>query len=165
MVDGICLPASNQTCSRRQEEVVDAEAVTRLRRVIGRLARLFNASSASEDLTPTQASVLGLVAHRGPIGLAELTELEGLNPTMVSRVVSKLDAEGLVRRLPHPADQRAVQLEATEDGRQTHARIIDVRTRTVASILDGLSPDASAALEKALPALEALAEGLRTNRR
>ena len=144
---------------------MDAEVVTRLRRVIGRLARLFNSSSASEDLTPTQASVLGLVAYRGPIGLAELTELEGLNPTMVSRVVSKLDAEGLIRRRPHPADQRAVQLEATDGGRQTHARIIDARTRTVASILAGLSPDASETLEKALPALEALAEGLRTTRR
>jgi DNA-binding MarR family transcriptional regulator len=145
--------------------VVDAEAVTRLRRVIGRLARMLNASSSSENLTPTQASVLGLVAHRGPIGLAELTELEGLNPTMVSRVVSKLDAEGLVRRRPHPADQRAIQLEATDAGRQTHARILDARTRTVATILDGLSPDASAALENALPALEALADGLRTSRR
>ncbi len=144
---------------------MDAEAVTRLRRVIGRLARLLNASSASENLTPTQASVLGLVDRRGPIGLAELTDVEGLNPTMMSRVVSKLDAEGLVRRLPHPADQRAVQLEATEAGRQVHARILDARTRTVASILDGLSPDASADLAKALPALEALAEGLRTNQR
>lgn len=144
---------------------MDAEAVTRLRRVIGRLARLFNASSSSEGLTPTQASVLGLVAHRGPVGLAELTELEGLNPTMVSRVVSRLDADGLVRRLTDPADQRVVQLEATDTGRQTHERIIAARIRTVATILDDLSPDVSAALVQALPALEALAEGLRTNRR
>jgi DNA-binding MarR family transcriptional regulator len=144
---------------------VDAESVTRLRRVIGRLARLFNASSVSEDLTPTQASVLGLVAHRGPIGLAELTELEGLNPTMVSRVVSKLDGDGLVRRRPDPADQRAVQLEATEDGLRTHKRLLAARTQTVAKILDGLSPDVSEALVEALPALEALAEGLRTKTR
>jgi len=144
---------------------VDTESVTRLRRVIGRLARLFNASSASEDLTPTQASVLGLVAHRGPIGLAELTELEGLNPTMVSRVVSKLDGGGLVRRRPDPADQRAVQLEATEAGVHTHERILAARTQTVAKILDGLPADVSEALAEALPALEALAEGLRTSRR
>lgn len=144
---------------------MDPESVTRLRRVIGRLARLFNASSASEDLTPTQASLLGLVAHRGPIGLAELTELEGLNPTMVSRVVSKLDGDGLVRRRPDPADQRAVQLEATEAGLRTHKRLLAARTQTVAKILDGLSPDVSEALVEALPALEALAEGLRTKTR
>jgi DNA-binding MarR family transcriptional regulator len=144
---------------------VDAEAVTRLRRVIGKLARLLNASSSGEGLTPTQASVLGLVAHRGPLGLAELTELEGLNPTMVSRVVSKLDSDGLVRRQPDPGDQRVVQLEATDAGRQTHQRILAVRTETVAAALDGLPPDVSDAIAEALPALEALAEGLRTRRR
>jgi DNA-binding MarR family transcriptional regulator len=141
---------------------VDAEAVTRLRRVIGRLARLFNASSAREDLTPTQASVLGLVAGRGPLGLAELTELEGINPTMLSRVVTKLDGDGLIRRLPDPADQRAVQLEATDAGKQTHKRLIDARTETVAKILEGLPPEVGDALRDALPALEALAEGLRS---
>ncbi|GAB3452376.1 MarR family winged helix-turn-helix transcriptional regulator [Actinophytocola sediminis] len=143
---------------------MDAEAVTRLRRVIGRLARLFNASSASENLTPTQASVLGLVAHRGPMGLAELTEIEGLNPTMLSRIVSKLDGDGLIRRLPDPADQRAVQLQVTAAGKQAHERIIQARTETVIKILDGLPPEVSDALRDALPALEALAEGLRTNR-
>jgi DNA-binding MarR family transcriptional regulator len=144
---------------------MDAEAVTRLRRVIGKLARLFNASSVSEDLTPTQASVLGLVAFRGPIGSAELAELEGLNPTMLSRVVSKLDADGLIRRQSHPADQRVVQLEATDHGREVHQRIIAARTDTVAKILADLPPDVSEALREALPALEALAEGLRTKRR
>jgi len=143
---------------------VDAENVTRLRRVIGRLARLLNAAPVSENLTPTQASVLGLVAHRAPIGMTELADLEGLNPTMLSRVVAKLVEDDLVRRLPNPNDQRAVQLEATDHGRQVHERIIASRTATVAQILDGLSPDVTDALRNALPALEALAEGLRTQK-
>lgn len=140
---------------------MDAEAVTRLRRVIGKLSRLLNASSVGEDLTPTQASVLGLVVHRGPIGATELTGLEGLNPTMLSRVVSKLDGLGLVERLPDPTDQRAVRVRATDAGRQVHQRVLTARTETVAKILDGLSPDVTEALRQALPALEALAEGLR----
>jgi DNA-binding MarR family transcriptional regulator len=143
---------------------VDAENVTRMRRVIGRLARLLNAAPVSENLTPTQASVLGLVAHRGPIGMTELAEIEGLNPTMLSRVVAKLVDDGLVRRLPNPADQRAVQLRATDHGHEVHERILASRTTTVARILDGLSPDVTEALLDALPALEALAEGLRTKK-
>lgn len=143
---------------------MDAEDVTRLRRVIGRLARLLNAAPVSENLTPTQASVLGLVAHRAPIGMTELAEIEGLNPTMLSRVVGKLVDDNLVRRLPNPADQRAVQLAATDQGREVHSRIIASRTATVAKILDGLSPDVTEALLDSLPALEALAEGLRTNK-
>lgn len=143
---------------------MDAENVTRLRRVIGRLARLLNAAPVSENLTPTQASVLGLVAHRGPIGMTELADIEGLNPTMLSRVVAKLVDDGLATRLPNPADQRAVQLEATDAGHDVHLRIIKSRTDTVARILDGLSPDVTDALHDALPALEALAEGLRTKK-
>lgn len=143
---------------------MDAENVTRLRRVIARLARLLNAAPVSENLTPTQASVLGLVAHRGPVGMTELADIEGLNPTMLSRVVAKLVDDGLVVRLPDPADQRAVQLLATDPGREVHLRIIDSRTATVAQILDGLSPDVTDALLGALPALEALAEGLRTKK-
>jgi DNA-binding MarR family transcriptional regulator len=143
---------------------VDAENVTRLRRVIGRLARLLNAAPVSENLTPTQASVLALVAHRAPIGMTELAEIEGLNPTMLSRVVAKLVDDGLARRLPNPNDQRAVQLEATDRGRVVHERIIAARTATVGQILDSLSPDVTDALRNALPALEALAEGLRTQK-
>ena len=79
---------------------MDAELVVRLRGVIPRLARQFNETSTGADLTPTQYSVLALVRVRGPLGLAELTELEGLNPTMLSRIVKVLDERGLIRRLP-----------------------------------------------------------------
>ena len=62
---------------------MDTELVARLRAVIPRLARVLNDTSTGEDLTPTQYSVLGPVRVRGPLGLTELTELEGLNPTML----------------------------------------------------------------------------------
>src|SRR6201996_4916497 len=73
---------------------MDVEQVTRLRSVISRLARQLNDTSTDEGLTPTQYSVLGLVRNRGPLGLAELASLEGLNPTMLSRVVKVLDERG-----------------------------------------------------------------------
>src|SRR5579863_5922375 len=76
---------------------MEEDSVIRLRRAVLRLARQLNAASVGEGLTPTQASVLGIVTHRGPLGLTELTEIEGLNPTMLSRVVGKLDSFGLIR--------------------------------------------------------------------
>src|SRR5438552_2376697 len=93
--------------SHAVENHMDAELIARLRGVIPRLARQLNDTSTGEDLTPTQYSVLALVRMRGPIGLAELTELEGLNPTMLSRIAKVLDERGLVRRLPDPRDMRA----------------------------------------------------------
>src|SRR3977135_4646910 len=93
-----CLPESKQSAGG----VMEAELVARLRAVIGRLARQLNTASTVEGLTPTQFSVLGLVSMRGALGLAELTELEGLNPTTLSRVVRKLDDGGLIRTLAAP---------------------------------------------------------------
>ena len=139
---------------------MDAETVNRLRRVVGRLARQLNTTSTSEGLTPTQASVLGLIAGRGPLSIAALTQLEGLNPTMLSRVISKLDDAGLIRRVPDPADLRTASVEATADGRAMHDRIRDRRTAIVSECAGRLDAKDADALTRALPALEALAEQL-----
>jgi DNA-binding MarR family transcriptional regulator len=141
--------------------MVDADTVTRLRVVIGRLARELNATATGEGLTPTQASVLGLVTGRGPIGMAELAELEGLNPTMLSRVVGRLDELELVQRRPDPADLRAVRVEVTPAGRRVHQRIRTLRTRVVSLCLERLPDEATRTLLDALPALEALVDELR----
>jgi DNA-binding MarR family transcriptional regulator len=141
---------------------MDAELVGRLRAVIGRLARQLNTASTVEGLTPTQFSVLGLISVRGALGLAELTELEGLNPTMLSRVVRKLDEEELIRRLPDPVDQRAVVVEITPAGRAVHQRIRALRTQVVSDCLDRLPAETADELIQALPAMEALAEKLKS---
>jgi DNA-binding MarR family transcriptional regulator len=140
---------------------VDAEAVTRLRSVIGRLSRHFNASSTGEGLTPSQASVLLLVSARGPLGIAELTELEGLNPTMLSRVVSKLDEAGLIERSTGEKDLRSVQVSVTAAGRLVEERIRVQRASVVEGAAERLSDEQLETVVQALPALEALADELR----
>jgi len=125
------------------------------------LARQLHAASADEGLTPTQASVLGITAGRGPLSLAELIEIEGLNPTMLSRVVGKLDSFGLIRRLRDPDDSRAARVEVTPEGQRTYQRISTQRAAIISEAVAGLSPDQEAALTAALPALEKLAEDLR----
>ncbi len=140
---------------------MDDETVIRLRRVILRLARQLNAASVGEGLTPTQASVLGIVTHRGPLGLTELTEIEGLNPTMLSRVVGKLDSFGLIRRLRDPDDFRAARVEVTAEGKQAYQRIAAQRAAILSERVADLPPEQADALVVALPALEHLAEDLR----
>ena len=140
---------------------MDEDSVIRLRRTVLRLARQLNAASVGEGLTPTQASVLGIITRRGPLGLTELSEIEGLNPTMLSRVVGKLDSFGLIRRLRDPDDFRAARVEVTPEGRQAYQRIAAERAAILSERLAGLPPDQEAALVAALPALENLAEDLR----
>jgi DNA-binding MarR family transcriptional regulator len=143
------------------ENVMDTELVARLRAVIPRLARMLNDTSTGADLTPTQYSVLALVHVRGPIGLTELTELEGLNPTMLSRIVKVLDERGLIRRMPDPGDLRAARVEATPEGAKVHEQVRTQRTKVLSDCLTGLPADTTAMLLEAVPDLEALAEALK----
>ena len=140
---------------------MDAELVSRLRSVIHRLARVLNDTSTGEDLTPTQYSVLAMVRVRGPLGLTELNELEGLNPTMLSRVVKVLDERGLIRRMQDPGDLRAARVEVTPEGAKLHDQIRAERTKVLSECLQALPADSAGQLLKAVPDLEALAEALK----
>lgn len=137
---------------------MEADEAVRLRRAVNKLARRFNASATDEGLTPTQASVLSLVAWRGPIAISELLRLERINPTMLSRVVGRLDDIGLIVRTPDPVDLRSASLVATEAGQRVHERILAQRAETVSRSARRLTAQEHAALVTALPALERLAE-------
>ncbi|HLU54924.1 MAG TPA: MarR family transcriptional regulator [Pseudonocardia sp.] len=138
------------------EKAFDDEAAVRLRRVIGKLARSMNESASSEELTPTQASVLGVVVARGPIRISAVAELEGVNPTMLSRVMGVLEQKGLIRRSSATSDLRGVVAEATDAGREKSRRILERRTATLRAVVERLPPETVAALVDALPALEEL---------
>ncbi len=140
---------------------MDDEGAIRLRRVIIKLARQLNASSTGEGLTPSQASVLGLIVARGPMTLPDLGELEGINPTMLSRVIGRLVDMQLIDRIPHPADLRSVSVVATAAGRRVDKQIKARRAAAVSRCLEMLPADEVVALTTALPALEDLAETMR----
>ena len=137
---------------------IDADDVTRLRAAIGRLSRQLNASVADNGYSPSQLSVLGTVARRGPIGIGELVELEGVNPTMLSRIVTKLSDTGLIERITDPDDGRAGVVQTTAAGRKLHARVQEQRSKAIAARLQNMPESQAAQLLAALPALEALAK-------
>jgi len=140
---------------------MDEDSAIRLRRVIGQLARQLNASSTGAGLTPSQASVLGLIVARGPLSLVELGKLEGLNPTMLSRVISRLAAMGLINRIPDPEDLRSASVVSVAAGRRVDQQIKARRAAAVSTCMRLLGADDVAALTTALPALERLAEAMR----
>jgi DNA-binding MarR family transcriptional regulator len=142
---------------------LDIETASRLRAVIGRLHRRLRktASSAAAGLTPTQISVLLLVSRTGPLRLSELATAEGLNPTMVSRIVGDLAEGGLLERVSDTGDRRAAWVKATGSGKRLAERMRRERTDALNGALTELSEPDRAVVERALPALELLAEQLR----
>ncbi|MCW2521801.1 MAG: putative MarR family transcriptional regulator [Frankiales bacterium] len=138
----------------------DSDAA-RLRIALRRISRLVDRQINDEGLTATQLSVLGTTARLGTVGVGELAEEEGLNPTMLSRVVGKLEAAGLLVRVPNPKDGRAVSVQVSAAGHALQERMRDERTELFAVRLAGLPPAQIKQLLSALPAIEALAEQLR----
>jgi DNA-binding MarR family transcriptional regulator len=138
----------------------DGEDVDRLRIALARIARLVDRQVSGDGMTRTQLSVLGTVARLGPLGISELADIEGLNPTMLSRVLGKLEASGLVSRVVTEADRRAARVQTTAAGRSLHQRLRRQRSQLVAARLTGLPAEQVSRLRAALPALETLAEQL-----
>jgi len=134
--------------------------VARLQTVIARLIRRLRAAHTAGEWTPTELSVLATVARQGPMRLSGLAETEGVNPTMLSRVVAKLDEAQLISRHSDPSDCRAVLVETTDSGRRLHERIQAERAAALSATLDRMPPDTVTALLDALPALETLADQL-----
>lgn len=140
----------------------DTDTAAQLRAVIGRLARRLRPtpSGAAAGLTPTRATVLVDVVRHGPVRLSEVAAAEAINPTMLSRVISELVADGLLARASDERDRRAAWVRATASGRRLAERIRRERTQAVNDALGELDPGARNAVIAALPALEALAAAL-----
>jgi MarR family transcriptional regulator for hemolysin len=91
-------------------------------------------------------------AHASQHELARAIGIEG--PTL-TRHLDQLEAAGLVRRVPHPADRRAVRVEPTEDGLALHARLLEVVIAFNRRLTAGIERDELERLRRTLDALEA----------
>jgi DNA-binding MarR family transcriptional regulator len=137
---------------------MDADNVTRLRMALGRISRQVDRQVSRGSLSATQVTVLGTIARRGPIRVSDLAEFENLNPTMLSRILGKLETAELVTRCSDPGDGRAVQVAATATGAKLDRQLRAERTALFAAKLAELPPAEAAVVIAALPALESLAE-------
>jgi DNA-binding MarR family transcriptional regulator len=146
---------------------LEIDTAAELRAVIGRLSRRLRptAAAAAAGLTPTRVSILLHVVRSGSVRLAELGTAEGINPTMLSRIVSDLSEAGLIERTSDEGDRRSAWVSATSQGRRLAERMRRERTDAVNAALAGLSDADRRRLEQALPALEAFADQLAEVRR
>ncbi len=148
---------ARSTRSRTTRPAADAEKLVRLGAAIARLARGFRAASAGHGLSPSQLAVLSAVTRSGPIGLTALAEAESINPTLLSRIVGRLEDDGLLQRSAGESDRRCVVVSATAAGRRMQARMRADRSASLAERLASLSAGDRRAVLDALPALERLA--------
>jgi DNA-binding MarR family transcriptional regulator len=137
-----------------------SDAAARLRIAIARLSRRLRPTAAAGALTTTEVDVLVAGDRHGPIRLSALAAFAGLNPTMLSRLIPRLESAGLMRRLVEVGDRRVCRVEATPKGRRLLERIRSERNDALSRLLRELDSADRDAMVAALPVLELLAERL-----
>ena len=69
-----------------------------------------------------EALVLLSFSRRGSLPLSVVGQRLQVHPTSVTNTVDRLEAQGLVRRVPHPTDRRTTLAEITDAGREVVAQ-------------------------------------------
>jgi DNA-binding MarR family transcriptional regulator len=151
------------------EDLIHDERITAmglLAEAVGGLAARFSAQLAEHDLAPVEFEVLLRLA-RSPDGQLRMTDLStqtGITTSGVTRVIDRLDRDGLVCRQACPTDRRSSYAVITARGRSRleavlpgHLALIDewftgrLQPDQLTALLDGLRvvrdavrPDAAA---------------------
>jgi DNA-binding MarR family transcriptional regulator len=86
---------------------------------------------------------------RNPMSMGELAAVLGIDPPNATVLVDDMEAQGLVRRRPHPTDRRAKLVEATRKGKDK-ARRADEILATPPPALSALGTDDLEALARIL---------------
>lgn len=133
----------------------------RLRSAVTRMSRRLRPTAAAGSLTTAEVDVLMAAEKQGPIRLSDLASFAGLNPTMLSRLIPKLEEAELVRRMDDEVDRRVCRVIATNQGSRLLERIRSERNDALSRRLRDLDAGERDALAVALPVLEDLAERLR----
>lgn len=155
--------AVERTGTPQSPGAVDDEVAARLRLALAQVARELRRTVGQSSLTQTEAALLGTIARQGPVRVQDLARAEGLNQTMVSRLVVDLERRGELVRRRDPADRRLVWVELTASGNLLYAELRATRARVLASALERLDEPTRVQIVAATAALESLAAELRSS--
>jgi len=97
----------------------DAEALAdQLHSAAIHLLRQLRKEDDASGLSAPRLSALSVVVFGGPLTLGELARAEQVKPPTMTRIVTGLEKDGLVRRKGDQRDRRLTRIEATPKGRK-----------------------------------------------
>lgn len=128
-----------------------------LRHTIVRTARRLR-QEAGEGLSPSLTAALATVERHGPLTPSELASRERIQRPTATRVLSRLEEEGLIQRTADLYDRRSSLVAVTEQGSELLHELRTRKTAFLAQRLETLEPEERAALERAADILERVLE-------
>ncbi len=143
-----------------QELRSPARVADRLHSTAIQLLRRLRSEDRRTGLSGPRASALSVVVFGGPVTLGELAAAEQVKPPTMTRLVTAMEAQGLVKREGDASDARVVRVRATPKG----IRILqEGRARRIARLqaaLQELSEEELALLGRATALLGEVVQSL-----
>ncbi|WP_327636404.1 MarR family transcriptional regulator [Kribbella sp. NBC_00482] len=93
------------------------QAASEVRVVFGRVKRRLKELAETDDLTPSQSSVLSRLDKDGPASASELAAAERIRPQSIAAILAALREADLIQRHPDPEDGRRQVVSLTTAGR------------------------------------------------
>ena len=138
-----------------------ADLPARLRLAVTRTARRLR-QEAGDDLSPSLSASLATIDRHGPLTPSRLAELERIKRPTATRVLRRLEEDGLVGRVTDPTDGRVALVSTTAAGRALLKRLRSRKNAYLARRLRELPPEDVEVLDRAADVLERLLDGERS---
>ncbi len=131
------------------------EVAAHLRMVVARTARRLR-QEVDAGLSPSQSSALATLERRGPLTPSELATHEHIQRPTATRMLARLEEDGLILRSADPDDRRSALITISDHGRTVLGESRTRKNAYLAQRLRSLDADELAALDRASAILERL---------
>ncbi|WP_127504335.1 MarR family winged helix-turn-helix transcriptional regulator [Actinoplanes solisilvae] len=110
--------------------------------VVDALTNVLDAAVQAQrpNVPPAQLRVLAIIAENRHTNMNRLAEALEVVPSSASRLCDRLEATGLLRRVPDPRDRREVRLLLTPSAHRLLDQLRDRRREALGDVLDRMSP-------------------------
>jgi DNA-binding MarR family transcriptional regulator len=127
-----------------------------LRPALLQLGRELRREARRAGVSTEQVATLVAIKYTPGITAGELAVADRVSPAAMSKLISRLERDGLIERTPSETDRRRVGLKLTADGHRILRRVRSRRTAWLATRLQELEPDEQAAIAAAVGPLSQL---------
>lgn len=132
------------------------DAVRRFNRFFTRQIGVLREGLLHSPYTLAEARVLFEIAHRDDLTASDLSGELGLDPGYLSRILARLEQQGLVGKARSETDGRRRLLSLTTDGEDAFSLLDDRSREEVAEMLGGLSEGDQRPLLEAMQTIESV---------
>ena len=123
--------------------------------VLREVVRLFaqaqrEMTSCCSNATSKECEALLLLAQNAGLTGQAFAERMGLEKTWASRLLVRMEKDGLIRRIDHPDDSRSLLVELTAKGKSEHRKLAQSLNAHATNLLDCVPVAERANVERAL---------------